>query len=186
MKNKFFTFIEPALRYIDNGHFFRDPFRWLYGIIAVLNLLLPVFMLIGAIDNNVFRGPGKFIVGFILIWLVVCVVAWFAFQLWWERKDKVSHTSGEHDDFVAIPVFSHFIQTSGECTGLWVGVVGASIALIGSIFGYGLGMPVQASEFGWLGIVIFPIIGYLIVVFARVVAEMYRALAAIANNTRKR
>ena len=36
-----------------------------------------------------------------------------------------------------------------------------------------------------MGIVLFPIYGFLIVIVARVVAEVYRALAAIANNTKK-
>ena len=37
--NKFFSFFEPVLKYIDTGKFFREPFRWLYAILAILNLL---------------------------------------------------------------------------------------------------------------------------------------------------
>ena len=40
-------------------------------------------------------------------------------------------------------------------------------------------------DFSFMGIVLFPIYGFLIVIVARVVAEVYRALAAIANNTKK-
>lgn len=42
MNNKLFTFLDPLLGYIDNGRFFREPFRWLYVIFAVLNLLFPI------------------------------------------------------------------------------------------------------------------------------------------------
>ena len=33
--NKFFSFFEPVLKYIDTGKFFREPFRWLYAILAI-------------------------------------------------------------------------------------------------------------------------------------------------------
>ncbi len=79
MKNKFFTFIDPALSYIDKGHFFRQPFRWLYGVIAVLNLLFPLFLLFRSFEFFEYAGA-KLIVAFILAWLVLCGVAWFAFQ----------------------------------------------------------------------------------------------------------
>ena len=48
MKNKFFTFLDPALALIDNGAFFRKPFRWLYTLLAVLNLLVPIAILVAA------------------------------------------------------------------------------------------------------------------------------------------
>ena len=35
MNNKLFTFLAPLLGYIDNGRFFREPFRWLYVIFAL-------------------------------------------------------------------------------------------------------------------------------------------------------
>ena len=44
--NKFFSFFEPVLKYIDTGKFFREPFRWLYAILAILNLLTPIVLLV--------------------------------------------------------------------------------------------------------------------------------------------
>lgn len=32
--NKFFSFFDPVLKYIDTGKFFREPFRWLYAILG--------------------------------------------------------------------------------------------------------------------------------------------------------
>ena len=56
--NKFFSFFEPVLKYIDTGKFFREPFRWLYAILAILNLLTPIVLLVMAINNDLFRYGG--------------------------------------------------------------------------------------------------------------------------------
>ena len=73
--NKFFSFFEPVLKYIDTGKFFREPFRWLYAILAILNLLTPIVLLVMAINNDLFRyGGGRMIAAFILVWLVIAFV----------------------------------------------------------------------------------------------------------------
>ena len=124
--NKFFSFFEPVLKYIDTGKFFREPFRWLYAILAILNLLTPIVLLVMAINNDLFRyGGGRMIAAFILVWLVIAFVSWLGFQIWWNRREKVYAAATAHDDFVAIPVFSHFIQTFGEWAGMFVGIGGA-------------------------------------------------------------
>ncbi len=192
MENKFFTFIKPALAYLDSGDFFRQPFGWLYLIMAVINLLIPFALLFGAIDNNFFKfADGQAIVVFFLIWLVIVFVSWLSFQLWWDRKIKVVNTSGEGAEFVATPVFSHLIQTFGEWMGLWIGIVGFSFALIATIAlggeaGYlanQLGIPFL--ETGVIAIILMPIYGFLIVVFFRFLAEIFRALTSLANTAKK-
>lgn len=133
--NKFFSFFEPVLKYIDTGKFFREPFRWLYAILAILNLLTPIVLLVMAINNDLFRyGGGRMIAAFILVWLVIAFVSWLGFQIWWNRREKVYAAATAHDDFVAIPVFSHFIQTFGEWAGMFVGIGGALLTLIAAIF----------------------------------------------------
>lgn len=192
MENKFFTFLNPVLGLIDNGSFFRKPFRWLYTLLAVLNLLMPIYLLVTAIENHVFRAGGKFVAAFILILLVFSALAWFGFQIWWNRRDKVDISSQTGDEFVAIPVFSHFVQTAGEWLGMYVGVGGCLISLIaflflgndGAMFGRAIGAGNLAQN-GLLGALLCIVFGFLIVVIARVMAELYRALASIANNTRK-
>ena len=124
MDNKFFTFIKPYLSFIDKGDFFRKPFSWLYIAFAVLNLILPFYILYTAIDNNIFDTPAKFIIVFILVWIVIAFAGWVCFQLWWDRKNKVTETSVENSEFVVTPVFAHFIQTFGEWIGTWIGIVG--------------------------------------------------------------
>ncbi|TVR41990.1 MAG: hypothetical protein EA394_04770 [Bacteroidia bacterium] len=191
MDNVFFNFIKPVLAFIDKGDFFRKPFGWLYTIIAVINLIIPIAVLVAAIDNNVFRMPGKFVFVFILIFLVVAFVSWLSFQIWWDRRDKVTITSKEGEEFIATPVFSHLIQTFGEWLGAWIGILGFSFALFSTIFlgeearllSGQIGLPFL--ETGILFIILMPIYGFLTVVFFRFLAEIFRALTSLANTAKR-
>ena len=75
---------------------------------------------------------------------------------------------------------------------MYVGVGGFVLSLVAALFlGDSSGMMGRALGVGNLvggsiwSCLLFPIYGFLIVVVARVFAELYRALASIANNTRK-
>ena len=67
MENKFFTFIKPYLNYIDNGHLYRKPFSWLYVLLAIINLIAPLYVFYMAVDNNIFESPAKFIISFLTV-----------------------------------------------------------------------------------------------------------------------
>jgi hypothetical protein len=98
----------------------------------------------------------------------------------------VTQTSIEGDEFIATPVFSHYIQTLGEWIGTWVGIVGTAISLsftLGSDYLHYLDIPF--FEAGIASIILMPIYGFLIIVFGRFLAETFRALSSIANNTKK-
>ncbi len=187
MDNKFTDFLAPYLAFIDKGEIFRKPFGWMYVIIAFLNLLLPLYILIKAIDIGIFEAPAAIVFAMILFWIVLAAAGWFSFQIWWNRARQVVNADDQDDKFVAIPVVSHFIQTVGEWFGTWFGFVGLFITLIsmillkGGSFVYSLGLPLPS--YGWLGIVLFPIIGLLIILFTRFISESWNAIAAIANNT---
>jgi len=90
-------------------------------LLAVLNLFFPIFIFYKAADNTIFDAPAKFIFAFLLIWLIISFASWVSFQLWWDRKTKVTNTSVKGDEFVSTPVFSHLIQTLGEWIGTWIG-----------------------------------------------------------------
>ncbi len=186
--NKFFKFIEPYLTFIDKGHLFRKPFNWLYTLIAALNLLVPIFLLYQIIRNRALSGGASIVISIILMWLIIAFACWVGFQLWWDRRSKVVTSSTEGDDFVATPVYAHFLQTFGEWIGTFVAIVGAGSSLIAVIFGGGsdmMGLNLPLSDIGIAGIIVMPIYGFLVIVFTRFLAEMFRALAAIANNTKK-
>jgi hypothetical protein len=192
MKNKFFTFITPYLNFIDRGDIFRKPFSWLYALYAIINLLVPFIALFWAIEKNIFEyGDSKVLMTFCFIWIVIAFASWVSFQLWWDRRIKVTQTTIEGDEFLATPVFSHFVQTLGEWVGTWVGIVGTAISLsftifmgdTDSYFMQDLGIPF--FEAGITSIILMPIYGFLIIVFGRFLAETFRALSSIANNTKK-
>lgn len=186
-----FLSIFPFIDYLDRGLIFRKPFSWLYSIIGIINLILPIFLFYRALEINIFEFYSKFIIYFILTWLIVTYGSWVSFQLWWDRKIKVSETSVEGDEFVATLVLAHFVQTLGEWIGTWVGTVGFSVALLSSvILGYQADylfyqFQIPFIYIGYLFIFIMPIFGFLIIVSARLIAEQLRALSAIANNTKK-
>jgi hypothetical protein len=189
MDNKFLSFIKPALDYVDSGEFFKAPFKWLYVLIGVSNLLAPFSLLY--IANRVFDAPAKFVIAFLLVWLVLVANGWVCFQIWWNRKDAVLASSKAGDDFAAIPVFAHFLQTAGEALGTSLAIAGTGITLIAMVilgdenFWISRMIGVNVLSFGLAGVLINPILGFLIIVLSRFIAEQSRALAAIANNTKK-
>ncbi|MDR0714856.1 MAG: hypothetical protein LBF89_11460 [Bacteroidales bacterium] len=189
MNEKFFTFIKPFLSYIDDGKLYRKPFGWLYAALAVINLLLPFYMLYEAIDGGVFDAGAKYVFAFLLIWLVIVAACWAGFQIWWDRREKVQLTSREGSEFPATPVISHFIQTLGEWLGVWIAIVGFGFSLISWIFlgeeaAYLASMAdLPFSGTGITSMIVAPITGFLIIVISRFIAEGCRALASIANNT---
>lgn len=108
-----------------------------------------------------------------------------------DRKSKIFSTSSEGDDFIAIPVFSHFIQTLGEWIGSWLVIVGFLISLT-TLLIFNKEMKILSSladipiiENQIMFLITVPIIGFLIIVITRFIAEQSRALASIANNIRK-
>ena len=191
MKDRFFDFIKPYLNYIDEGKIYREPFNWLYLVMAVLNLIFPLYVFYLAIDNNIFDAGAKYVIVFLLIWIVILIAGWIGFQIWWDRRTKVSAISTNQDDFQATPVFSHFIQTSGEWIGTWIAIVGFGTALITTLFlGDEARFFTQATGIGFLGtgflsIILMPVYGFLIIIASRFLAEQFRAIAAIANNTKR-
>lgn len=190
MDNKFFTFIKPYLSQIDNGQLFRKPFGLLYAFIGILNLLLPIAVFYKANEVNIFDTPAKFLIVFLLAWVILAFTCWVSFQIWMNRRTKIDLLTSSGDDFIATPVYSHFIKTLGEWLGTFIAIAGFGYALLATII---LGdsaaklnsvilLPVRT---GWLWVVLLPIIGFLIIVFTRYLSEKMTALSLIANNTRK-
>ena len=185
------TFIAPCLAFIDNGSMFRRPFQWLYLVIAALNIVWPLYLLYVAIKMNVFQMPFKYGVAFIVVWLLLLIGAWISVQIWWDRSKKVLQASSEGDEFVATPAVSHFIQTLGEWAGIWVGLIGPVVAILAmAMLGDENMSLLSMTGFGFVGagitgILLLPVYGFLIMAFARFLAETWRALVTIAKNTKK-
>ncbi len=193
MKNFLISCFKPFFDYIDNGKFFRKPYAWFYVLIAVLNLLFPLYILGKVIAGCFFSFTnGSLIAVFIIFWLILALAGWFSFQLWWNRKKKVENLTKEKDDFVAIPVFSNLIQTCGEWCGSYIAIVGCLGSILATVFlGENAGMLNSFYGFGAIdftaaGIILMPLYGFFIIGVSRFFAEGARALASIANNTKKK
>ncbi len=187
-KSPFFTFLNPVLKAVDDGLFYGKPFMWLYIILAALNLFIPFVVLATAIRAGIFDTEGSLILGFLIMFIIICDLSWFGAQIWWNRSAKVADIADNNAEFVAIPVFSHFVQTFGEWMGMWLGIGGFFVSLTISLFMAGYSYELSTlglSGIGLMGCIIYPIYGFITIVVARVFAEMLRALAAIANNTKK-
>lgn len=191
--NKFLSFINPFLTTIDSGSFFRKVFGALYTIIAVVNILAPVYVLFKAIDYGIFDAEGRFVFTFLILWFAVALLCWFGFQLWWNRRAKVQQSSYAGAEFVAIPVLAHFIQTIGEWYGIIVGTLGILIGMLSllfsveqnSIYYYVIRLLELPLGTGWQMIFLGPITGFFIIIGFRFVSELIKAFAVIANNTKK-
>jgi uncharacterized membrane protein YvbJ len=53
--NILFDFIAPYLSAIDDGRFFRKPMMWLYTLIAVINIVIPFYILTRLLKIKYFK-----------------------------------------------------------------------------------------------------------------------------------
>ena len=182
--NPFFTFAGPYLEFIDKGKLFS----LVYIVMAVLSLLLPLAILYLVIDSGFLEFGTKFVLAFIFTWLVVAFAYWIGFQIWWDRRKKMTAAASE---FSATVVFSEILQTFGEWLGTTIGIIGAGGGLIATIF---LGnsasrlfsaLGLRFLNYGIMTVIVAPVIGFFIIVSFRFFAEQLRILAALANNTKE-
>lgn len=181
-----FNFSKPYLDFIGK----EKIFSIVYYVMAVLNILLPIGIIINAVGSDIFSlMPAKFIIAFILSWIVVAFASWIGFQVWWDRRKAVeSHLAS---DFVATQCFSEIFKTFGEWLGTFVGIVGAGVGIIATIFlgksssGLFEAIGLDFLGMGALVIVMGPVMGFFIIVLSRFLAEQLKIFAALANNTKE-
>ena len=90
---------------------------------------------------------------------------------------------------IATPIIANLVQTAGEWAATFLAVLGSGVSLIFGIFGGEIdlldALMINSRGFAFLGIFIFPVVGFIIYLITRLISEQIRALAAIANNTKK-
>jgi hypothetical protein len=184
-KNPFFVFSKPYLDFIGK----EKIFGIVYFVMAAINLLLPFVIIFKAVDSGLFEYGGKFTAAFIFSWLVIAFACWIGFQLWWDRRIKVTNIAAS--EFIVTPIFSEILQTFGEWLGTMIGIIGAGVGLITSIFlgedaNYLFSMiGMRFMSFGVLAIIIGPIVGFFIIIISRFLAEQLRLFASLVNNTKE-
>ena len=188
LESPFFTLAKPYLDFIAK----EKLYSLVYFAMAAISLLIPFLILYKTIDSGFFKYvDAKMTFAFIFMWLFIAFACWVGSQLWLDRQKNVTDISSA--EFIAIPGFSEILQTFGEWLGTLfavIGVGGTIVALIflgnnsGALFSMlpGIG---SFMSYGAAGIIICPVIGILIMVFFRIMAELLRILAALANNTKE-
>jgi hypothetical protein len=140
--------------------------------------------------GTVFRSGemqnGSTIVGLVLFSLMVLLLGTLNFLLWWSRLIDLKTIIKVQDTFVATPVASHFIQTSGESLGLIITIWGFFTALIYFTCDLSMGqLGLNFTAFGVVSIFIPIVAGFLIVFIFRIIAELLKVGSVIANNMAK-
>lgn len=195
---------DSYLRGIDQGGLFRQPIAWLFFAIGGA-VLIGTFGFIAQvyeeIDNigSLFKGDKsgyalRLIVFAIALICILLAAGVFCMLIWWRRAKHISRDLLPGDEYTATPLMAVLVQTIAETVGAWVGIVGASGTLLVFLLSWGDnhgGMRIPGLEefremrnMGVMGVVVFPIIGWLMVLLGKWFAELLKVAASIANNTR--
>lgn len=200
------VYLSKILSLIDNGKFFIIPMKWIYKLFSILAFVLPLvvlFFIYQLFDSGMLKyaeGWTKFVavVFCILFFVTMLGVAYANFLFWQSRCKKIDHIVKVGDQVVAIPLYSNLIQNSGEIWGINVAVVGPVLSLLVYLFtvftgANAMGMGGSDNYFlliiiGLVTLIIYTIIsiiiGFLIVLIFRFIAESIRLVAQIANDAR--
>lgn len=194
-ENKFTSFIAPVLESMDKGNFLLKPMQWLFAALAVSLLISPFRTIYKLKEAEVFANASVFA---LLLSIFCLFMGWIGFQIWWSRKKYMAECLLPQDEFKAIPLFSYFLQTIGEWYGAYVAIMGVG-ATIATFFltketSYFISFKLKTffiilpdiidfSSFG--GLILSVLGGFLILIVFRYLAEFIRAIAAIANNTKR-
>ncbi len=179
---KIFDCIKAGLNYVDNGNLFRQPFKWLYYILGVANVLIPIEIIINLVKYADYM-PGNAVACMVILLLLFIPIAFVGAMIWINRGNNLEKEVTHGSRFVAIPIVANLIQTIGEWLGFLVGVGGFVAVLIILMF--------NSSEVNYVFpvaglaymLIVYPIVGFLIVVFGRFMAESCLVFASIANHT---
>jgi hypothetical protein len=181
----FFIFSRPYLDFIDKSRIYS----LVYFVMAAVNLILPFVILYKVIDSGFFRLGANFVFAFIFSWIVIVFACWIGFQLWWNRRKRIVNIGTS--EFSATLIFSEILQTFGEWLGTLTGIIGFGAGLLASIFlGDDVNYLFRAIGMGYLGfgpviVIIGPVIGFFIIILFRFLAEQFRLLASLVNNTKE-
>ncbi len=190
---KFFDSLKSFLKYVDDGNFFRNPMKWLYGIFAILNVAAPIYLIVKVLSSGILRNLEVWtVVVFIIVWLILLAGFCLLGIFWWLRKDQLSSQTEAIAEFPATPVFAHLVRTFGEWLGLLIGGVAFAVALVffvlsGFESGYSqmlFGNLLPMGN-GIVSIIMMPVTGFVTILFFRFMSERIKVFVAIERNTKK-
>lgn len=175
------SFFDPVFNYVDSGKLFRQPFMWLYYIIGILEFVGCIWAITYVFDYIRYLNGGAYV--FAILMVIACLAAGiFSLFFWFKRTKKIKENVPEHARFLAIPAVSTFIIHCGECNGIVVGFLGFCFGIFAAIL---LPITGNGGDFFLIGIciaIVSLIVGYLIILFNRLLGESIFAIGAIAND----
>ncbi|MDG1913389.1 MAG: hypothetical protein P8I55_02235 [Crocinitomix sp.] len=167
--NIFFNLCHPILERLKDGGVLKTGFSYFFYILGGAAILGGIIL--GA-------EPFQYIVN---IWSIIGFAAtafagWMVFQICWFRAKSIK--SVPDSEFVVSAIFSIFIRSIGEIIATVLVVLGFTTGLV-ALFS---DIP-SVSDVGVAGIVIGPVVGFLVIAVFYFIAERLSALPAIAVNT---
>ncbi|MBO4612786.1 MAG: hypothetical protein J5671_06410 [Bacteroidaceae bacterium] len=195
------------LSLIDSGKFFTRPMRWLYVFFAILSLVPTVVVLYFLYDKGV-EGVLGYLSGwakfsgylFCIIFALYVIVAGVLMMYYWmDRGRKVTLIVNEGDQIVAMPVWSHLVQSLMESFGVYICLVPPIGAVLFYVWGLISGFQLVNGSFDFedyvktlfigialLALVVFVcfLLSYIIILIAHYIGESIRVRAQIANDVR--
>jgi len=154
-------------------------------------VLIPTGTLAACFGSELFEYMGDIVKVFIIIWALV--FGYFSFKILWSRaKDLL--TEVETNKYFVIPALAHYLRTYGEvfgavCFTIPIFLIGLQIDAITigqyDFVGYDIPLIRSLGYFPIIGIFIFPLYGYFILLSFKLISESLTALVDIANNTSK-
>ncbi|MDE6289054.1 MAG: hypothetical protein K2M00_09775, partial [Muribaculaceae bacterium] len=140
---------------------------------------------LGNVFDQFKYAKGGTTVMLILLIILIIAIATFSVMYWFKRATQVNSNMPANSRFFAIPAVANLLRCLGEFCGIVVAGAGAYISLFTAIFASDNYFMRDMATYGLLGIVVCPIIGYIIVVVSRFFSESILAIASIANDTRE-
>lgn len=169
-------YIDNLLRFFDSGDFFKISWKWLlYHIQAVAYALLPISLIVSAINMEVFSLPAKYIIATIVAFIFVSIASFLSVLAILNKTNSFDEITKDFStskvtlanfyDFFKV-AFVHSIETSVYAFGIF-----ASIAIFGlavcSLF-----VKEIRDTFGWyvmLGFVSGPAYSYVNIFITKII-----------------
>ena len=191
-----------SIQALDNGTFFRKPWRGAFRLAAVIygaaGVLLGAAALIGGAygcyklyEKELYASGVQGVKVGILVAGAVAFLGLFLSRIWWNRSEDLYTNAKGRKTFLIGPILAHVVRTLGESAGFGIGLYGIltflvvvpsaefarSIPFVGEyLFGY---LRTSATLFYFT-----PLVGFLWIMLSRWLADMIEVFFAIANDTR--
>ena len=182
-------FIKNYLDWSNDSKKFIKLFQIIFYYIPAV--LMPIGALAICFGSGALEYMGGIVKVFAIIWALV--FGYISFKILCSRaKDLL--TEVDTNKYFVIPALAHYLRTYGEvfgavCFTIPIFLIGAQIAAIGDGFDpymfYDVPIMNSLGSIPIIGIFIFPLYGYFILLFTKLISESLTALVDIANNTSK-